>query len=176
HNMGYWEGAEYLGLGPLATSTIGERRWTNPASQTSWNERVRAGSLGNDVEKLDPETRVLEMMMLRLRTTRGLRVKAYREMTGRDFMRDHHRLVQALHENGLIRIRNGYVRLTRSGMLVSNSILTNLFARTGEVLKHVSLSGGLKPPPVEKSSSTSSLGQALLGNDEIIRAVRWPEA
>lgn len=30
HNMGYWEGEDYLGLGPSATSTIGGRRWTIP--------------------------------------------------------------------------------------------------------------------------------------------------
>lgn len=29
HNLGYWEGADYLGLGPSATSTIAGRRWTN---------------------------------------------------------------------------------------------------------------------------------------------------
>ncbi|MDE7064279.1 MAG: coproporphyrinogen III oxidase, partial [Desulfovibrionaceae bacterium] len=76
------------------------------------------------------ELRVLELIMLRLRTARGMRVKAYKELTGRDFLRDHRRLVHALHENGLIRIRDGYLRLTRSGMLVSNSILGNLFERT----------------------------------------------
>ncbi|MBO6171707.1 MAG: radical SAM family heme chaperone HemW [Desulfovibrio sp.] len=176
HNMGYWEGADYLGLGPSATSTIGNRRWTNPAGQTAWNARVREGSLGSEVEELGPETRVLEMLMLRLRTSRGLRVKAYREMTGRDFMRDHQRLVQALHENGLIRIRNGYLRLTRRGMLVSNAILTNLFARTGEVLRQAALSGGLRPQPVEKSTAASSLGAALLEDGPEIRAVRWPSA
>ncbi|WP_297670671.1 radical SAM family heme chaperone HemW [uncultured Desulfovibrio sp.] len=176
HNMGYWEGADYLGLGPSATSTIGNRRWTNPAGQTAWNARVREGSLGSEVEELGPETRVLEMLMLRLRTSRGLRVKAYREMTGRDFMRDHQRLVQALHENGLIRIRNGYLRLTRRGMLVSNAILTNLFARTGEVLRQAALSGGIRPQPVEKSTAASSLGAALLEDGPEIRAVRWPSA
>ena len=75
--------------------------------------------------------------MLRLRSARGLRPKDYRELTGRDFMRDHQRLVQALHENKLVRLRDGYLRLTRSGMLVSNSILRNLFERTGTLLEQL---------------------------------------
>ena len=113
--------------------------------------------------------------MLRLRTARGLRVKEYREMTGRDFVRDHQRLVQALHENGLIRIRQGYMRLTRSGMLVSNSILSNLFARTREVLKQAALAGGLKPQPVE--SPGGAIAQSALHEDSPeIRPVRWPSA
>lgn len=165
HNLGYWEGEDYLGLGPSATSTIGGRRWTNPASQKAWDVRTREGSLGQDVEELTPQTRVLELLMLRLRTTRGLRVKAYREMTGRDFVRDHQRLVQALHENGLIRIRNGYLRLTRSGMLVSNSILSNLFARTREVLRH-GLAPGARPDVVPSAGvGSGSLGEALLAEN-----------
>ena len=165
HNMGYWEGEDYLGIGPSATSTIAGRRWTNPASQKAWDSRTRDGSLGQEVEELTPQTRVLELLMLRLRTARGLHVKAYREMTGRDFVRDHQRLVQALHENGLIRIRNGYLRLTRSGMLVSNSILSNLFARTREVLKQ-GLGPGAKPDVNPAAGiGAGSLGEAVLAEE-----------
>ena len=134
HNLGYWEGEDYLGMGPSATSTIGGRRWTNPYSQRAWAARVAEQNLDAEAECLTPAVRVLELIMLRLRTTRGLRVRAYRELTGRDFLRDHKRLIHALHENGLIRIRDGYLRLTRSGMLVSNSILSNLFSQTEALL------------------------------------------
>lgn len=134
HNLGYWEGEDYLGLGPSATSTMLGRRWANPSSQRAWAAAVKERTLGAKAEELSPQTRVLELIMLRLRTSRGLRVKAYRELTGRDFMRDHKRLIHALHENGLIRIRDGYLRLTRSGMLVSNSILSNLFSQTESLL------------------------------------------
>ena len=137
HNLGYWEGADYLGLGPSATSTIDGRRWTNPAGQRAWTEGIRAGTLDAQAEILTPKIRILELLMLRLRTARGLRLKDYRELTGRDFMRDHQRLVQALHENKLVRLRDGYLRLTRSGMLVSNSILRNLFERTGTLLEQL---------------------------------------
>lgn len=67
HNLGYWEGADYLGMGPSATSTIQNRRWTNPAGQNAWNTRVRQGSLDAEAEILSPQTRVLELLMLRLR-------------------------------------------------------------------------------------------------------------
>ncbi|MDE8731395.1 coproporphyrinogen III oxidase, partial [Desulfovibrio desulfuricans] len=65
HNMGYWEGEDYLGLGPSATSTINTRRWTNPSSQAAWNARTREGKLAQTEEELTPETRVLELLMLR---------------------------------------------------------------------------------------------------------------
>ncbi|MEG2139490.1 MAG: radical SAM family heme chaperone HemW [Bilophila sp.] len=127
HNLGYWEGQDYLGLGPAATSTFAGRRWTNPPDLSLWGRQVTAKRISDDLETLDTVTRVLELMMLRLRTTRGLRIRAYKDLTGRDFMKDHKKFIHALHKNGLIRILNGYLSLTRSGMLVSNSILGNLF-------------------------------------------------
>ena len=127
HNMGYWEGEDYLGLGPGATSTLGGRRWTNAADLAAWAEAVRRHAVAADAEELTLTDRVLELIMLRLRTARGLRVKAYRELTGRDLLRDHKDLIHALHRHGLIRIRNGYLWLTRNGMLVSNSILERFF-------------------------------------------------
>jgi len=130
HNLGYWEGAEYLGLGPSATSALNGRRWTNPSVALEWAAAVKSGTPDADAEELGLQTRVLELIMLRLRTSRGLRVKAYRDLTGRNFLHDHKSLIHALHERGLIRIRNGYLRFTRSGMLVSNTILSKLFADT----------------------------------------------
>ncbi|MDR3073095.1 MAG: radical SAM family heme chaperone HemW [Deltaproteobacteria bacterium] len=127
HNLGYWEGLDYIGLGPAATSTFKGLRWTNPADAAAWKSRVRAGLPAHDAEKLTPKIRLLETVMLRLRTTRGLRLKAYHELSGRDFVRDNKDLVRLLHRRGLVRIRNGYLRLTRNGMLVSNAILEHLF-------------------------------------------------
>ena len=170
HNLGYWEGADYLGMGPSATSTIQNRRWTNPAGQNAWNTRVRQGSLDAEADILSPQTRVLELLMLRLRTARGLRTKDYRDLTGRDFTRDHQKLVRALHENGLIRLRDGYLRLTRKGMVVSNAILTNLFARTSDVLK-------APLPPGSPSAATPAPGAPASPEPEPdIRPVRWPSA
>ena len=127
HNLGYWEGQPYLGLGPAATSTVQGVRWTNACSLGEWSDLVRSGTLAKGAEPLTERNRILESVMLRLRTVRGLRVKAYKELAGRDFLKDNKRLLRLLHQNGLLRIRGGYVSLTRNGMLVSDSILTHLF-------------------------------------------------
>lgn len=172
HNLGYWEGLDYLGLGPSATSTILGRRWTNPADLKIWSETVRNGSAEKKAEILTPETRVLEQIMLRLRTARGLRLKAYRDLCGRDFLRDNIKLVQAMHENGLVRIRNGYMSLTRSGMLVSNSIIVNLFERVLKVFSENKINFNHKalnePQAGGEISADNSDGTAL--------PFVWPEA
>ncbi|MDR3320586.1 MAG: radical SAM family heme chaperone HemW [Desulfovibrio sp.] len=134
HNLGYWEGLDYLGLGPSATSTMAGRRWTNPPDPQVWENKIRAACLDDNAELLTHATRTLEMLMLRLRTARGLCLKDWLDTTGHDFLDDNKKFVQAMHENGLIRIRHGYLSLTRNGMLVSNAILSNLFEQAEKAL------------------------------------------
>ncbi|MDL2307033.1 radical SAM family heme chaperone HemW [Desulfovibrio sp. OttesenSCG-928-C06] len=134
HNLGYWEGNDYIGLGPSATSTLKSRRWTNPPDLGLWSEQVNSGSIAHDYEELDRNTRVLELIMLRLRTDRGMRLQAYKQLTGRDFISDNKEFIHALHNKQMLRIRNGYLSLTGKGMLVSNSILGFLFNSTQDML------------------------------------------
>ncbi len=136
HNLGYWEGRDYLGVGPAAVSTIAGERWENPADIRQWIQAVQNVQLGKEKEVLDLDTRIKEMIMLRLRTSRGLRLRAYRELSGRDFMEEHGRLVEALHKHNLMRLAKGYLRLTKNGMVVSDTILENFF-RTHDESKPV---------------------------------------
>lgn len=126
HNQGYWDGLDYLGMGPSAVSTIGNRRFTNPEFMDAYDAAVRGGFIGEDYEELGQEIRAQELVMLSLRTAKGLKLSQYREMTGRELLKEKRGVVNALHKNGLIKISAGYLRLTKNGMLVSNSILQSL--------------------------------------------------
>ena len=127
HNLGYWEGSDYLGLGPSAVSTLHGERWENPSDLARYFEAVDKRTLGADKEPLAIDVRVRELVMLRLRTARGLDFKEYKRLTGKDFPRQHEQLVTALHKNGLVRIRDGYIRLTKTGMLVADTVVENVF-------------------------------------------------
>jgi oxygen-independent coproporphyrinogen-3 oxidase len=129
HNLGYWEGREYLGLGPSATSTLAGRRWTNPADPAAWRKAVRSGSPDAGAEELDLPTRLRELLLLRLRLNKGLRLQEWKALTGRSFLKDYASLIFPLQQNGLAATRRGAFRLTRSGMLVSDTILAHFFAR-----------------------------------------------
>jgi oxygen-independent coproporphyrinogen-3 oxidase len=63
HNLGYWLGHDYLGIGVGAVSTIENRRTRN----TSRLARYLAGEHGREVEPLDDLTRARERVMLGLR-------------------------------------------------------------------------------------------------------------
>jgi len=126
HNSGYWEGKSYLGLGPAAVSTLAGVRHENSSDLREWGALVRAGKCGQGGVALAAAEKAREMVMLSLRTAKGLRLAAYRQATGRDFIKDNEGLVTALRQNELIRISAGHLRLTKNGFLVSNVILERL--------------------------------------------------
>ncbi len=138
HNLGYWEGKDYLGLGPAATSTMNHVRWTNPSDLESWMKQVRQRSLSPERERLDEVVVVLETMMLRLRMVEGLPLNLYSGLTGRDFLEDHGLFIRDLvrHDLAMLVEKRGttYLALTEQGMLLSNSVLETLFEETHRLL------------------------------------------
>ncbi|WP_027178377.1 radical SAM family heme chaperone HemW [Maridesulfovibrio bastinii] len=126
HNQGYWDRLDYLGMGPSAVSTLGSRRFTNPEFMDAYDAAVRGKFLGEDYEELTPEVRAEELVMLSLRTARGLKLLEHKKLTGRDLIAEKKGIITALHKNGLIKMSAGFLRLTKNGMLVSNSIIQSL--------------------------------------------------
>jgi oxygen-independent coproporphyrinogen-3 oxidase len=73
HNLGYWRGEDYLGLGPSAVSTIRGVRWSNLADTAGYVERVeRHGHAMVESESLDREAWRIERIALGLRTREGI--------------------------------------------------------------------------------------------------------
>jgi oxygen-independent coproporphyrinogen-3 oxidase len=59
HNRGYWEGADYLGFGPSAFSTVGMSRWQNVCDYRAYSDRILSGqSPVHFVEELSPAMKV----------------------------------------------------------------------------------------------------------------------
>jgi oxygen-independent coproporphyrinogen-3 oxidase len=73
HNLGYWRGEDYLGLGPSAVSTIRRVRTRNVPDTSRYIEMIRTlGHAAIDSETLDDEALRLERIALLLRTDEGL--------------------------------------------------------------------------------------------------------
>ncbi len=123
HNIGYWEGKQFLGLGPSAVSSVNGVRWMNPSNVKDYARLADSSFMTLDAEKIKDPEMINEQIMLALRTSKGLKLSDYRLLTGHDFYPRHRSLIRALHKNHLVRMANGYLRLTKNGMLVSNSII-----------------------------------------------------
>ncbi|MGA2158566.1 MAG: radical SAM family heme chaperone HemW [Dehalococcoidia bacterium] len=65
HNLNYWRGGEYIGIGPSAASHMGGRRWKNASNLKAYIDNPAAAEFEEDL--VDPETKIGEEAMLRLR-------------------------------------------------------------------------------------------------------------
>jgi oxygen-independent coproporphyrinogen-3 oxidase len=73
HNLAYWLGRDYLGVGIGAVSTLGgERRRNTPRLNAYVSSLARGEAPPREVEELDERTRAQERLMLGLRLDTGL--------------------------------------------------------------------------------------------------------
>ena len=72
HNLGYWVGHDWWGIGPGAHSHLGGVRWWNVKHPAAYADRMAAGhSPAAGRETLDAETRRVESVLLRTRVREG---------------------------------------------------------------------------------------------------------
>jgi oxygen-independent coproporphyrinogen-3 oxidase len=122
HNLAYWTGQDWWGVGPGAHSHVGGVRWWNVKHPAAYAERLAAGvSPAAGRETLDAETRRVEQVLLRSRISDGLPI-ALLDDGGRE-------VVAGLIADGLIDGRaaiSGRILLTRSGRLLADAIVRRL--------------------------------------------------
>jgi oxygen-independent coproporphyrinogen-3 oxidase len=77
HNLGYWTGADWWGIGPGAHSHVDGVRWWNVKHPAAYAQRIAAGqSPASARELLDDEARRTERVLLETRLAAGLRLDA----------------------------------------------------------------------------------------------------
>jgi oxygen-independent coproporphyrinogen III oxidase len=108
HNQGYWQGEDYLGLGPSAVSTLGHTRLKNVADTARYIAQVESlGHALSESEPLDAEARRLERIALGLRTKQGISLDL---LSPESQIRAHHLTTEGLAHlqgNRLILIHHG---------------------------------------------------------------------
>jgi len=132
HNLNYWQGGDYLGIGAGAHSYkrrhdggIYGRRWHNEKSPNGYIERV--GASGQAVvgeEVADRTTAAGEFMFLGLRLRRGIFVERFSELFGQG-PAEFYPQIRLLQEEGFVEEGDGRLRLTRRGFTVANAIFVN---------------------------------------------------
>ena len=115
HNMKYWICKDYLGIGPSAHSCLDGKRFYYPRDLRSFiknPQNLPDGESGGKEEKL----------MLGLRLSQGVNLeKIYGEIP-----EDIKEKINLLQKAGYVKANLPHISLTNSGMLISNSIITEL--------------------------------------------------
>jgi len=115
HNRSYWEGEDYLGLGPSAVSTIDRVRWKNAGNTTLY---ILDPLAGREMENLTEAQWSCERIALELRTRRGVSLV---HLPSPDRMAE-------IMEAGLAEVEAGRLRLTEKGKPQADTIAGHLWA------------------------------------------------
>ena len=125
HNLNYWRGGEYLGLGPAAASHLGGRRFKNRADIKAYLEDP-AGAV-DEVEELGPDEKAAEEAMLRLRLLEeGLNVAEFTRRHGQDNVLALLSRLERLSREGSLLFDGSRYRLEPMRVMTSNPILARV--------------------------------------------------
>lgn len=119
HNLGYWDGGDWLGAGPGAHSHLGGVRWWNVKHPARYADRVGVGVLpAADWEELTAEERHTERVMLAVRLRTGLPLSDL-DAAGR-------RAADRVIADGLGEVSGDRLVLTDRGRLLADAVVRAL--------------------------------------------------
>jgi oxygen-independent coproporphyrinogen-3 oxidase len=128
HNLVYWRGGRYLGVGPGAHGRVAtdEGRVATSTLKTpeDWLASVEAGGHGlAEREELDAAARGAEYLLMALRLDEGLDLAAYARRAGASLEEGR---VTALVEQGLLEPSSGRIRVPDHARLLTNAVVREL--------------------------------------------------
>lgn len=124
HNLAYWQGHDWWGIGPGAHSHIGGVRWWNVKHPAAYAERILGGSSpAAGRETLDGETRRVERVLLLTRIRDGLRIEEL-PAVGRTAVAG---LIADELVNATAALR-GSIELTLRGRLLADAVVRRLLS------------------------------------------------
>lgn len=127
HNLGYWEGDKYLGVGPSAHSYNQVTRQHNVANNHLYIRSLQEGNIPAEEETLAREEKINEYILTALRTSKGCDVEFLKSNFGYDVLGLHHNYINELQRRNYAILEDHHLSLTESGRLLADKISSDLF-------------------------------------------------
>jgi oxygen-independent coproporphyrinogen III oxidase len=132
HNVNYWQGGDYLGVGAgahsyksIAADGIYGRRCWNEKSPARYMNRVKeSGQAVTDTEESEFAKATGEYMFSGLRLIEGVSLRAFSTRFGKKIL-ELYPAIPGWVSEGLMEITGDRLRFTRRGLLVANSIFVH---------------------------------------------------
>lgn len=122
HNISYWDGSSWWGIGPGAHSYVDQRRWWNVKHPVTYQQKLLSGEAPiQSEEQLTSENLADEFVLLQIRRREGIphkKLNADQLSIGSDFVQSGHLDAAAWKAGKLI--------LTLSGRLIADRIVRSL--------------------------------------------------
>jgi len=134
HNLGYWNGHDYLGLGAAAVGTLsaGDQSAVRKKNHADPGRYMSLALKGENApaeeEALDPETRLRERIMLGLRLEDGIDLGgAGRALGVEAFTTERRQVIEKLLARGHLLVDGEVVRVTKAARALTDGIAAALF-------------------------------------------------
>lgn len=127
HNSNYWEGVNYLGIGPSAHSFNGESRQWNIANNHRYISEIQENKIPAELEFLTPENRINEYIMTSLRTSKGMDLDLIAKKFGTEYSNRIQKELEVFVEKDWLSINDKKVILNLEGKLFADLIASELF-------------------------------------------------
>ncbi len=127
HNMKYWNGSHYLGLGPAAHSFTGASRQWNPESLDEYIQHYAAGQSPIREETIDTRTARNEWLMTRLRTKWGIKKDEWINHFGQEKWEELMILANSWIEKGTMECNNESLYIQSDSWFIADGIIADLF-------------------------------------------------
>lgn len=136
HNLGYWSGFDYLGIGAGAHSyqvsyqdnLLKEaKRWMNDRNYTTYINKLLKGLLSIEwAEQLDQADSLFEFLFLGLRKTDGLLLEDLSERFPQNLLAPYDQIFMRLSKEELLEVTPKSIKLSPRGLLVADSVFVEL--------------------------------------------------
>lgn len=128
HNLNYWANGNWWPLGPAASGHWNGTRWKNIPRISSYLCESESGSMPQitDIEHASEDARIGEEFMLGLRLIDGMDREKVDRLLSRGRGCERARAIEQHLDSGLLEWRGEQLRLTRTGLLLADSVLAEL--------------------------------------------------
>lgn len=127
HNLNFWQGGEYLGLGAGAESYWQQQSWTNVSHLQQYIDCLHDGKLPvTNLATVPINEQILQAIALGLRTTVGVNLRKINQQFKLDLASKCRASLQQLQDDNLLIITDDCWRLTDAGQNVIDQIIVKL--------------------------------------------------
>ena len=127
HNLNYWQGGQYIGLGVGAHSYIDGERFWNTSRLNDYMSSMRKGASAKEgSEVLTSFDQMKEVVLFGLRMNRGISVERIKERFGCFLNDEQKEKIDCFIGNGFLVQENGYLKASSKGLLVLDELCAQL--------------------------------------------------
>ncbi len=128
HNLGYWKGVNYLGLGASAAGWVKPFRYTNPADLQQYYKNVEQGVRLPEAELCSSEQEQNDWLMMGLRLTGGISLRDFKDMFGIELASLYQEKINKLISIGMLKLTEDRLALTEQAYFVSTRVIGELLS------------------------------------------------